>query len=75
MPQDQRTRDQLIERRDELNAQLNRVNEDLTVSLDRDPEEQAIELEQEDVSITMEDNLRAELAEIEARLAESENGG
>jgi hypothetical protein len=75
MPQDQRTRDQLIERRDELNAQLNRVNEDLTVSLDRDPEEQAIELEQEDVSITMDDNLRAELAEIEARLAESENGG
>lgn len=75
MPQDQRTKDQLIERRDELNAQLNRVNEDLTVSLDRDPEEQAIELEQEDVSITMEDNLRAELAEIEARLAESENGG
>jgi len=36
--------------------------------LDRDPEEQAIEVEQEDVPITMEDNLRAELEQIEERL-------
>lgn len=68
MPQNHKSREQLLKRRDEINAQLNRVNENLQTELDRDPEEQAIELEQEDVSITMEDNLRAELAEIEEQL-------
>ena len=57
-------------RRDEINAQLNRVNQSLQndFELDRDPEEQAIEVEQEDVPITMEDNLRAELEQIEEEL-------
>lgn len=68
MPNDQRTKEELEKRRDEINKQLNRVNEDLQNALDRDPEEQAIEVEQEDVPITMEDNLRAELDEIEERL-------
>jgi RNA polymerase-binding transcription factor DksA len=68
MADNQQTREQLEKRRDEINAQLNRVNENLQTELDRDPEEQAIEVEQEDVSITMEDNLRAELAQIEDRL-------
>ena len=70
MPNNQQTREQLEKRRDEINEQLNRVNRNLQTEfeLDRDPEEQAIEVEQEDVPITMEDNLRAELDEIEERL-------
>lgn len=62
-------RDQLIRRRDEILAQLNRVNEDQRIELDRDPEEQAIQLEQDQVSISMEGGLRRELAEIEDQLA------
>ena len=68
MSDNQQTREQLEKRRDEINAQLNRVNHRLQNPLDRDPEEQAIEVEQEDVPITMEDNLRAELDQIEERL-------
>lgn len=68
MADNKQSREQLEKRRDEINAQLNRVNRDLQNELDRDPEEQAIEVEQEDVPITMEDNLRAELEQIEERL-------
>jgi RNA polymerase-binding transcription factor DksA len=59
----------LERRRDEILEQLDHVNNDLQVELDRDPEEQAIQLEQDQVSISMEDNLRRELAEIEDQLA------
>ena len=65
-------RTNLERRRDEILEQLNHVNRDLEVELDRDPEEQAIQVEQDEVSISMEDNLRRELAEIEGRLAEME---
>jgi len=70
MANNQQTKEQLEKRRDEINKQLNRVNLDLQneFQLDRDPEEQAIEVEQEDVPITMEDNLRAELEQIEEKL-------
>jgi hypothetical protein len=61
----------LERRRDEILKQLNEVNNDLKVELDRDPEEQAIQVEQDEVSISMEDNLRRELAEIEDQLAEA----
>ena len=57
-------------RRDEINAQLNKLNDDLRIELDRDPEEQAIQLEQDEVAISMEANLRKELNEIEDKLAE-----
>ena len=60
---------QLIRRRDEILAELDRVNAAERVELDRDPEEQAIELEQEDVPIARERSLRAELDDIESRLA------
>jgi len=59
----------LERRRDEILKQLNDVNDDLQIELDRDPEEQAIQVEQDQVSISMEDNLRRELAEIEDKLA------
>jgi hypothetical protein len=72
MPEIRPTREQLERRRDEINAQLNRVNGDLQMELDRDPEEQAIQLEQDEVSITLERNLRRELAVIEDQLLDFE---
>ncbi|MCA1625830.1 MAG: hypothetical protein LC768_09160 [Acidobacteria bacterium] len=65
-----RTKKQLEKRRDELNEQLNRVNRDERIGLDNDMEEQAIQLEQHEVAVTMEANLRKELIEIEEKLAE-----
>ena len=70
MKEIKRTREQLEQRLDEINRQLNRVNQDLHMELDRDPEEQAIEVEHNEVSMSMEANLRKELIEIEDRLDE-----
>lgn len=70
MPEVKRTREQLERRRDEILAQLNEVNADERIVLDRDPEEQAIEIQQHDVAISMEANLRKELIDIEDQLAE-----
>jgi RNA polymerase-binding transcription factor DksA len=72
MPDNKPTREQLERRRDEIHAQLSRVNGDLQMELDRDPEEQAIQLEQDEVSIALERNLRKELAVIEDRLLDFE---
>ena len=66
------SKEQLIRRRDEILAELDRVNDAERLELDRDPEEQAIELEQDDVPIARERSLRAELDDIESRLAETE---
>jgi RNA polymerase-binding transcription factor DksA len=68
-----RTREQLEKRRDEINDQFNGVNNDERIELDRDPEEQAIQLEQHNVAISMEANLRKELIEIEDQLAEMDD--
>ena len=64
------TRKQLEKRRAEILEQLNRVNRDERIGLDIDIEEQAIQLEQHDVAVTMEANLRKELIEIEDKLLE-----
>lgn len=64
-------RKHLERRRDEILEELGRVNSAERIELDRDPEEQAIQLEQEDVSITMERSLRAELDTIEEQLEEA----
>ena len=72
MPQNTPSKEDLIRRRDEINEQLNRVNGDLRLELDRDPEEQALQLEQDQVPITMEANLRKELAAIEDQLLDLE---
>lgn len=66
-------KEQLERRRDEINAQLNRVNEDLQIELDPDTEEQAIQVEQDEVAVTMEANLRKELAQIEDQLLDFED--
>jgi len=67
------TREQLEKRRDELNAQLNRVNQDERIELDNDLEEQAIQLEHSEVATTMEENLRKELIGIEDKLLDFED--
>ncbi|MEO6588414.1 MAG: hypothetical protein ABIP06_03710 [Pyrinomonadaceae bacterium] len=69
MAEPKQTREQLEKRRDEINAQLNEVNEDERIELDNDMEEQAIQMEQHEVSVTMEENLRKELADVEEKLA------
>ncbi len=67
------TKEQMENRRDEINKQLNRVNHDLRMELDRDPEEQSIEVEHNEVSTSMEANLRKELNEIENKLLDFED--
>jgi len=66
-------RKHLERRRQEILEQLGRVNNDLQLELDRDPEEQAIQLEQDQVSVTMEHSLRTELESIEEQLASGED--
>jgi RNA polymerase-binding transcription factor DksA len=70
MPEIQQTKEQLLKRRDELLAQLNRAGDNLReeLELDPDPEEQAIQLEQDEVLIGIEANLQKELAVIEDKL-------
>lgn len=68
MPEFKQTKEQLLKRRDEINAQLGRVNQDLQTPLDQDDEDRAIQTEQDEVSIAMEANLRRELAQIEDQL-------
>ena len=62
------TKQQLESRRDEILDQLNRVNRDERIELESDLEEQAIQIEQNEVAISMEENLRRELIEIEDKL-------
>ena len=62
-------REQLERRRNEITDQLDKVNRSLQRELDRDTEEQSIEIEQEEVAIAMERNLRKELNDIDERLA------
>lgn len=62
--------DELKKRRAEILAELGHVNEDLRSELDPDSEEQAIQIEQEEVAVSMEDNLRRELNQIEETLSE-----
>ena len=58
----------LIRRRDEIMVELSGVNTNLRLELDNDPEEQAIQIEQNEVAATMEAQLRRELNDIEEKL-------
>lgn len=71
MPENEPTKEQLLKRRDEINAELEGVNQSERLELDPDLEEQAIQTEQEEVAISREANLRRELADIEDRLLEA----
>lgn len=72
MAEPKRSREELEKRRGEILAELGEVNEDARIELDNDMEEQAIQMEQHEVAVTMEENLRKELNEIEDKLAEME---
>ena len=74
MPASKPSREQLIRRRDEINEQLNRVNTTQRIELDGDPEEQAIQIEQSEVAVSMEENLQRELAAIEEKLIDEDGG-
>ena len=73
MTEIKQTKEQLEKRRDEINAELEKVNRSERLELDTDLEEQSIETEQEEVAIAMEANLQKELAEIEDKLLDLEN--
>jgi hypothetical protein len=73
MAEPKQSREQLEKRRDEINAELNEVNEDERIELDNDMEEQAIQMEQHEVAVTMEENLRKELLQIEDQLIDFED--
>ena len=70
MKEIKQTKAQLEKRRDEINKQLNQVNKREEIKLDNDMEEQAIEMEQHEVAVTMEANLQKELTDIENKLLE-----
>jgi RNA polymerase-binding transcription factor DksA len=74
MTEIQQTKEQLLKRRDEILKQLNLANQDLRteLELDPDPEEQAIQIEQDEVLIGIEANLQKELAVIEDKLLDFE---
>lgn len=67
------SKEHLERRRDEINAQLGDVSKDERIELDPDMEEQAIQMEQHEVSVAIVDNLRRELADIEERLGRLES--
>ena len=73
MPQNNQAKEQLEKRRDELLAQLSKVYGSERFELDNDLEEQSIQTEQEEVAVSMETNLRKELAGIEDKLLEFES--
>ena len=70
MTEPKMSRERLEKRREELLAQLGEESQDVQIELDRDPEEQAIQVQHHEVSITMIDNLRRELADVEDKLAD-----
>jgi RNA polymerase-binding transcription factor DksA len=66
------SKEHLERRRDEINAQLGDVSMRERIELDPDMEEQAIQMEQHEVSVTRVDNLRRELQDIENQLLDFE---
>ncbi len=73
MKEIKQTRKQLETRRDEINKQPDKVNINLQFELERNPEDQAIQLEKDKVSTMMEANLQKELTDIEDKLAFMKN--
>lgn len=69
----ERTKEQLLKRKEEIENQLDKVNQKERLELDNDLEEQAIQTEQEEVAVAMEENLRKELNQIEDQLLDFED--
>ncbi|RFF27708.1 hypothetical protein DZK25_06755 [Wenzhouxiangella sp. 15181] len=68
-------RKQLLERRDELIQRLDAIRRDLGGGLDRDLEEQAQQLENQEALMEIARIAEAELAEVERKLAEFDSSG
>ena len=68
MPDSASNIENLKRRRDEILSELGHVNDSLRTELDPNTEEQALQLEQDEVAVAMESGLRKELNEIEDRL-------
>jgi hypothetical protein len=67
-------KEHLIQRREEILRQLGRLEIPIHEELDRNTDEQAIQLEQTDVTLSMVDGLNRELRQIEEMLLENEIG-
>ncbi len=68
-------RQKLLERRDELRERLAAIRRDLGGGLDRDLEEQAQQLENQETLMEIARVAEAELADIERKLAEGGEDG
>lgn len=73
MSEIQFTKEQLEKRIQQIKQQLGEVNKDERIKLDNDMEDQAIQMEQHEVSVKMEENLRKELTMIEDKLMEMDD--
>ena len=74
MTEPKMSKEKLERRREELLDQLGEDSRDVRLEFDRDPEEQALQVEQHDVSIGIVESLRRELADVEGKLLDYEEG-
>lgn len=65
-------KEHLIQRRDEIRRQISELETSISEELDRDPEEQAIQVQQTDVALSILEGLNDELRQIEEMLFEFE---
>ena len=65
-------KEHLIQRRDEIRRQISQLEAPISEELDRDPEEQAIQVQQTDVTLSILEGLNDELRQIEEMLLEHE---
>lgn len=65
-------KEHLIQRREEIRRQISQLEAPISEELDRDPEEQAIQVQQTDVTLSILEGLNDELRQIEETLAEYE---
>ena len=63
-------KEHLIQRREEIRRQISQLEAPISEELDRDPEEQAIQVQQTDVTLSILEGLNDELRQIEETLAE-----
>ncbi len=67
-------KEHLIQRREEIRRQISQLETPISEELERDPEEQAIQVQQTDVTLSIVDGLNRELRQIEEMLLEYEVG-
>ena len=65
-------KEHLIQRREEIRRQISQLEAPISEELDRDPEEQAIQVQQTDVTLSILEGLNDELRQIEEMLLEHE---